>query len=138
MKAVGIVLLMFFIQSCFFHPYFKDKDREWLYFEDWDTNKDLTIDKNEFTTGFEEHKMIRRISPKAQPISYAEFDSVVVRLTRNAGEHKEEKATAVSLDTNGDQKLSEPELATGMFVIADDNKDDKLSGLEFYEWEVYL
>ena len=136
MKTVGLFLLAFVVQSCFFHPYYEKE--KWLYFEDWDTNKDLVIDRDEFTTGFEKHKMIEKISANPQSIGYSDFDSLVAKLTKSVGEHRNDKATAASLDTNGDQKLSEPELATGMFVIADDNKDNKLSGLEFYEWEVYL
>jgi hypothetical protein len=138
MKAIGLLLIALFVQGCFFHPYFNDKESDWWYLEDWDINKDMVIDKDEFTTSFEKYEMIRKISANAQPVGYAVFDSLVVRLTRNTGEHQENKPTAASFDTNGDQKLSEPELAAGMFVIADDNRDNKVSGLEFYEWEVYL
>jgi hypothetical protein len=123
-------------QSCFFRPYYKDE--KWWYLEDWDTNQDLVLDKNEFIAGFEKHKMIKKISPDARQVAYADFDSLVVKLTKNAGGHKEDIAKASSLDVDGDQKLSESELAAAMFVIADDNKDNRLSGLEFYEWEVYL
>jgi hypothetical protein len=138
MKTVGLLLLTVAVQSCFFHPYFKNKDREWWYFEDWDTNNDFTIDRNEFTTGFENNKVIRRISPDARSVRYADFDSLVVKLTKKTGERRENKATAASLDIDGDQKLSEPELVAAMFAIADDNKDNVLSGVEFYQWEVYL
>jgi hypothetical protein len=135
MKAIGLILILAVAQSCFYRPYAKDE--EWWYLEDWDTNNDWTIDKNEFITGFKEHKMIKKISPKAQPVAYADFDSLVTKISRSAGEHIKDKAKASSLDVDGDQKLSEAELAAAMFVIADDNKDNKLSGLEFYEWEVY-
>jgi len=138
MKTVGLILLMLVVQSCFFHSYYENKDREWWYFEDWDTNKDMAIDKNEFTTNFEKHQVIRRISPIKQPIGYATFDSLVVKFTRNTVGHREDKASAASFDIDGNQKFSEQELATVMFIIADDNRNNELSGLEFYEWEVYL
>ena len=84
------------------------KDSDWWYLEDWDTNQDRVIDKGEFILGFEKHHMVKKIN----------------RLD--------------SLATKGYQKLSEPELASAMFAIADTDKDDKLSALEFYKWEVYL
>lgn len=128
---------MLVAQGCFYHPYYKDKDIDWWYFEDWDLNQDRVIDKSEFTMGFEKHKMINKISSK-QDLAYSDFDSLVVKMTRNTGEHKEDKAKGASLDLNGDQKISETELATGMFSIADDNRDEVVSGVEFYVWEVYL
>lgn len=80
MKAVGLILLMFFIQSCFFHPYFKNE--EWWYFEDWDSNGDFIIDQNEFTKGFDENMKTKGDSPD---IAAAKF---------------------VTADENGDKQLS--------------------------------
>lgn len=90
MKAIGLLLVMLVLQSCY-HSYYKSSD--WWYLEDWDANHDLVIDKSEFVAGFEKYKVTKKVGQK------------------NAAE---------------------------VFVTADENKDDKLSGVEFYVWEENL
>ena len=134
MKTVGFLLLALIGQSCFYHPYYKDS--EWWYFEEWDINQDRMLDKNEFETAFKKNKIARKFS--SRPMSLADFQSRVDRLEKETGEHPEDKPALSSFDTNGDHVLSQDELAAAIFAISDDNHDNELSSLEFYEWEVYL
>jgi hypothetical protein len=91
MKTVGILLVVLMMQSCFYQPYYKDS--EWWYFEEWDTNHDSLLDKDEFNAGVAKDKTFRKDKAKA--------DSAV-------------------------------------FVVVDGNKDNEVTAIEFYKWEVAL
>jgi hypothetical protein len=91
MKTVGFLLLALITQSCFYQSYYKDK--QWWYFEEWDTNNDSVVDRDEFAAGVKKSKIIGKDTPTSD---------------------------------------------SAAFAVADDNKDNKLSGIEFYKWEISL
>jgi hypothetical protein len=135
MKWALLLSLALSLQGCY-RPYFKEE--KWAYFEDWDLNRDRVLDKEEFKRGFEDYKLFEKLSPRSEPITYEQFDKRVSSMAEKTGEKPEDKPTASSLDPNGDQKISKDEIASAMFVVADDNRNNEVSSFEFYEWQVYL
>ena len=67
MKRTGVILITLIsivAQGCLYHPYFNEKESVWAYFEDWDTNKDSTLDKDEFLNGYKNSQMDKKMDSK--------------------------------------------------------------------------
>ena len=63
MKSIGVILITIMsvaLQGCFPKPYFSKEESVWAYFEDWDTNKDSSIDKDEFVAGYKASEMSKK------------------------------------------------------------------------------
>jgi hypothetical protein len=90
MKTAAFILLILVLQSCY-QPYYKDS--EWWYFDEWDTNGDSMIDKNEFDASLAKYKVITKYNLKPD---------------------------------------------SALFAAVDDNRDNEVSAIEFYTWEVSL
>jgi len=141
MKWVGLIALALLMEGCFFKSYLNDKDNIWVYFEDVDENHDSNISKDEFTKGYIQNDMFKKISSGSPSLTYEEFNKVVAGWKEKSGNKPETETVSSevsSFDPDGDQKLSKEELAVAMFTLADDNRDNEITALEFYHWEVYL
>ncbi len=73
MKAIKLFCLILFFGSCGF---FKDytKDNQWSYFEEWDTQTDSKIDKNEFVAGCVRDGFVEKNNTAAADPMFARAD----------------------------------------------------------------
>lgn len=89
-----------------------------------DVNDDRSIDESERARGKELYFLKEPARPGA--MNEAAFN-----------EYLSNNNVALAFDTNKDNKISEFEMAGTMFVISDDNRDNVIGSLEFYDWEIY-
>jgi hypothetical protein len=139
------------------------KDQHWGYFEEWDINRDIKVDANEFLHGYVDHDFFKKWAGRKSEISTAIMTSRLAedgnKLTealissrdlnstasaqgdsvdQTSGDQTNDALPAIinEVDKNNDQSISREEWAQEMFRLADENNDGSLTPIEFYLWQV--
>ena len=76
MKTTNLLLMLALIFSLASCGFFKDysKEQEWSYFEEWDTNADAKVDKNEFIEGCVKDDFIEKNNTSAADSLFTKAD----------------------------------------------------------------
>lgn len=116
MKILPVLLFLSTLSACV--PFeTKLRDESWVYYERWDQNADLKIDRNEFRAGYLDSHFFKRWSKKSDAISLSAFCDSVFK----------------SVDVTSDNRLDSVELhsKTAYYMIGDSVAHEQLAKDEF-------
>ena len=157
--AVCYLILVLSITGCATFPKSPRED-QWSYFEEWDSNRNVSIDSTEFFRGYIEQDFFTTWAGKKK-----EIDSEVLAAKLDNADNRLKKALAYSnhdsvasarrqsgissdnqthstlefvnkADRNTNRRITEEEWASAMFKVADENSDGVLTPIEFYLWQL--